>query len=281
VTKAGRWLKFDRAREHLEAAEAERNVVLSGSSPKIDLDCRLEGDAWVCRTGNIERVEAPRLGLLLGDGIQNLRAALDHLVVDLAIIDSGAWPINPRGRLARTQFPVCSKKADFDAGTSEWLLGLSSEHRERIESFQPYETGSDVLESLVDISNEDKHRVVPTVASTDLATAPFVQAIADCTLLREDGSVLGVPCHLPIRQSPLKEHEEILRLPLANVGTRAQVDIVFETLVTVALRDGRNVGNVLAQAPQAVEEILSAFEDDLTTPDAEQTRRVADDAYFG
>ena len=70
-----------------------------------------------------------------------------------------------------------------------------------------------------------------------------------------------------------------MRLPLRDVGPDTHVDIVFETLVTVALRDGRNVGNVLAQSAHEVEEVLAAFEGDLTTPEAQRIRRAADDAY--
>src|SRR5580704_81891 len=53
-------------------------------------------------------------GILLGEIVYNLRAALDYLVFELARHDSGAVQ-------AGTQFPICDFKGRFDGVTDRFL----------------------------------------------------------------------------------------------------------------------------------------------------------------
>ena len=267
--------------EHLQAVRAELATILAGPGPKIELISAFDADdqAWVLSTGDVQRVENTTLGLVVGDAVQNLRAALDHLVLDLSILDSAAWPIDSRGRLIRTQFPVHTCKTNFDSSKSVSLAGLNAAHVSQIEAFQPFVTGSDAVTSLVNISNEDKHRVIQTVVSNDLATSPFVQRTSGCEVVGDAG-IRSAPFQLPILQGSLDAHMEIARLPLTNIDGEPHVDIGIEVLISVTLRDGRGVGNVLEACARVVEEILRDFEQNLATPHADQIRGAADAAYF-
>jgi len=287
VDRPGRWLKLDRGKEHLKALNVELETIFPRDGPAIALTSAFDADhqAWVVRTEDIQRVESNTLGTLIGDVVQNLRAALDYLVWDLSILDSGSWPVDRKGRELRTQFPVCVKKTGpngFDSPTVQTVLldSISPSHKAEIERFQPYVTGDNTLVLLVKISNEDKHRIIQAVLETDLASSPLIMGKIDCDVVGSEG-VLTVPYHrLPMIQGALKPNTEILRLPLANVGPHPHVDVIFEAAVFVAFKDGNTLGNFFAKAPQVVEEVLTAFEADLTIPKARQIRETADGAHL-
>ena len=276
IPKAGRWLKLDRGKEHLKSLHVELGTVLASEQPKMPVTCGFDpqDQSWVCRVGEFRRVGSATAGPLIGDTVQNLRAALDLLIWDLSILDHGSWPLDRNGRELRTQFPICRTKDDFlSRSVQETLLdSISPAHRAEIERFQPYVTGDDTLALLAKISNEDKHRVIQTVFSTDLASSPVVRGFSDC-------KVVGGGGFLPIIQGSLKSCTEILRLPLTNVGLNPKVDVMFEMAIFVAFRDGNAVSHLLTKAAMVVEEILEAFESELSTPQAQAIRQAADAAH--
>jgi hypothetical protein len=99
------------------------------------------------------------LPLAVSDAIHNIRAALDYLVYELALKDSGAIQEG-------TQFPFehCrtgkspgGNPIGFEAVKDRFLRGVNATHRAMIEKLQPY-NGHDWAKNLRDISNPDKHR---------------------------------------------------------------------------------------------------------------------------
>lgn len=131
----------------------------------------------VCRI-HVQRELDPEWGLLCGDFVQNLRAALDHLVWQLVIVSGN----KPGGD---NQFPICStgtrywcsRKDGAPSVRDRMLKGVSDDYRAAIDAVQPYRTpggpqGSP-LSVLASLSNADKHRV------THPAFAVALQADAD------------------------------------------------------------------------------------------------------
>jgi len=89
------------------------------------------------------------LSLPVGDSIYNLRSALDYVVYELAILDSG------KGQ-EHTQFPIVDCENNFDE-QKHHLRGLHEHHIRAIEALQPYK-GIEWTKTLRGISNPDKHR---------------------------------------------------------------------------------------------------------------------------
>ena len=110
-------------------------------------------------------------GVILGDALHNLRSALDHLVAQLVLLNTG--------KLSTTvnAFPIC------DTGAGYWsvgkkgepskrdttLKGVSDAHKALIDEMQPYRTrippgAIHSLSALRDLSNRDKHRLVHLTA---------------------------------------------------------------------------------------------------------------------
>ena len=90
-------------------------------------------------------------GILIGESVYNLRAALDYLAHEIARRDSGT--------IQKTQFPIKDKPSDFwkKDGTAATLPGVNAGHLAAFEALQPYK-GCNWTLMLRDLSNPDKHR---------------------------------------------------------------------------------------------------------------------------
>jgi hypothetical protein len=122
-------------------------------------------------TGEITRPmeKAVMWSVILGDGIHNLRSALDHLVWQLILLNTGKDGSN------ETQFPIASHGARYWSKTKDngpslrerRLKGVSKAHATIIDRCQPYRTNGagklESLEVLQDMDNYDKHRLLHTV----------------------------------------------------------------------------------------------------------------------
>ena len=104
--------------------------------------------------------DSTELRLLVSEILHHLRVTADHLVYNVAWLDSGS-------EQARTQFPIFKKPSDFNVKASSMLAGISAEHCKWFEAVQPY-NGVSWTETLAYLSNNDKHNylieVVPTLA---------------------------------------------------------------------------------------------------------------------
>lgn len=92
----------------------------------------------------------PIIPILVGEIVYHLRAALDYLVYELAILDSGSVK-------DRTQFPIEDAPAGFQGRLKSYLNGINAAHATTIEGLQPY-NGVKWTKTLRTISNPDKHR---------------------------------------------------------------------------------------------------------------------------
>jgi hypothetical protein len=96
--------------------------------------------------------------LLAGEAIQNLRAAIDHLVYEKS------------GGRSSTSFPIFTDRREYEERAPGRLKGGPEEVRTQIAEFQPFrfmpeDSRHHPLAQLSSLSNRDKHRVLSTVAS--------------------------------------------------------------------------------------------------------------------
>lgn len=97
------------------------------------------------------------VGIVVGEAIYNLRAALDYLIFELAAFDSGS-------EKPQTQFPIEDSKEFFARRRPSLLNGVSNQHATVIEWKQPYNRVM-WTQTLRDISNPDKHRKLTSTRS--------------------------------------------------------------------------------------------------------------------
>jgi hypothetical protein len=106
-----------------------------------------------------------RWATIAGDFIQNTRAALDHLVWALVLLN-GEQPSR------QNQFPILDRAPATTRERQTWdraLSGVSEAARERIELAQPYQREDapehHLLYGLREMSNTDKHRTLLVTAT--------------------------------------------------------------------------------------------------------------------
>jgi hypothetical protein len=157
----GAYIRLGRAEEHIaelkdlgvSLLEREMEIVLDGIRANMKF---------------APSISIPlKYSVLIGETIYNLRAALDYLIYELAILDSGTMQ-------ERTQFPIYDTPNGFRGRPRTCLGGISEVHTTAIELLQPY-NGVDWTKRLQSISNPDKHRhlvVAQPTGTVDFTTSP-------------------------------------------------------------------------------------------------------------
>lgn len=108
----------------------------------------------------------PRMALLVGEFLYELRAALDNCLYEVAVLHSGHNPPPGHGVL---QFPIYDDRANWDRNLYR-LKYLSDEHRELLERIQPYHVEEqykrlNCLAMLNDLARIDRHRTLHLVGA--------------------------------------------------------------------------------------------------------------------
>ena len=101
-------------------------------------------------------------GVIIGEIIHNLRSALDHLVWQLALLQTST-PYD------RTAFPITTTRNNYRDSGRRLVQDLTARQEALIKWLQPYRRGQkakcDFLWLLQDVNNTDKHRVIQTVGT--------------------------------------------------------------------------------------------------------------------
>jgi hypothetical protein len=163
---SGVFLKLERAEEHIETVREQVESFRKRNPPPFGF--RTEETPGQNKSIKYAlyatiREEPPReLSLPVGDAIQNMRSALDHLIYELA---------TPSGRRSRRlQFPIFTDECEFKVLSPPLIQSITGDERTLIERVQPYAAtnppSDDPLTVLRKLSNRDKHRLlVPMIAA--------------------------------------------------------------------------------------------------------------------
>ncbi len=211
--------RVERAKHHLDDLNDEIARFLASVPYPITQEPDPERGGYLFRI-HIKEEIPDSLGLIFGDFVHNLRAALDNLMFELLGAPATGW-VRP--------FPVCSKSADFKKIERALRQQVSAEAFRVIERVQPFHAtdASDRrkrLQLLHDFWNEDKHRTTTPVvfASYFASAAAYREDPQDKTLGFEanfgeiqDGKVIGwvagaepdrrfqFPVHLRFHEKPI------------------------------------------------------------------------------
>lgn len=153
---AGVWAKMQRAATHRDALKLAAVAYVAIPPYRVGSTTK-EGLVTLRAEPTLE--PPVELALILGDLVQCLRSALDHL----------AWAFartvapTPSGR---TQFPIMDQRPD-DFASEPQVRDIPKEVRDILEEMQPYRPDDEIggmigreLASLRRLSNRDKHRVL-------------------------------------------------------------------------------------------------------------------------
>ena len=177
----GVWAKVARAAEHLNVLDEYIAATLAPGTNQPVVSVRFDAETrecivYVSEMGDFSEIPV-RCALIVGDVVHNLRAALDHLALQLAITSTKGNVKRPD----RTAFPICDSRRHFLADARRYLREVRG-FRTRIEKLQPYPRRQRNLGLIFlrELDNRDKHRLlIPAiVAPEEIRVALRAGAIA-------------------------------------------------------------------------------------------------------
>lgn len=187
------------------------------------------GEVWH-KVAYVPEIPAP-LGLLLGDALYNLRAALDYLAYELVLAGGN----EPSGQ---TAFPIFDTADEYWERMARKVKGMRQSAIEAINRIQPYEGGfSHALWQLHRLNNIDKHRALLTIALVNTArtmTPSEEQQFAE-RFKRVHGAYPTGTSQWRFRRGkgfpvPLNAGDVLLKVPISEVqeDMRFGFDIAFD-----------------------------------------------------
>jgi hypothetical protein len=194
------------------------------------------------------------LPLIAGEIAHQLRSALDHLVWQLVISNTGQPPTGNS-----TQFPIYNTEAGYNSTRAQSrITGVSAAAAQLIRAVQPYHMGANANNVLTwllqELNNTDKHRVIPV-------TTTFT-SVALITMRREGGPPVDILPWLEVVREPLRDGMEIARVPItedmnsATFDIRSGFDLAFEQVGNLRCHP---MSDLLTKITNYVERLIESF----------------------
>lgn len=254
---ASSWAKLQRAQEHFDVlqAECDRIMEAKGNAVEVGQYFEPETSSYLFVISKLPSLD--HLALVVGDVLQNLRNALDHMV----------WQLVDEGTLAepgeRTQFPFAKPGADWASVRGDRLKGVSDSQAAIIERHQPKERGewaeSWSLGLLGTLSNEDKHHVlIPSlVFPVDLTFDRFISVGCNIEEIQP----------LLAQNRPLEFGTELVRVVVSELRPERNMEMQTTLTVRPLLRDtGLDLRDVLIGLRGMVVNVVTEVELSLGYP---------------
>lgn len=214
---------MERAEVHRHALDSDIKTWLGANPYALVADEDVATRHKVFRLQVNVRPDLLGWGIILGDAVHNLRAALDHVVWQLAELkaqppDHTEFPIFH----SRNKFGATDKHGPTRASGLSKIVGLPVETRHIVERAQPYHRGGEAhlhpLWVLHRLNNLDKHRVV--------IPALFVPNgyVAEFTVNTRESRRLSVD---PVtwRREPLEDGAVVFTVDLSMVDRDVEINV--------------------------------------------------------
>ncbi len=228
--------KLTRADAHLQELWSELKEFSSSNPYSIRSETNLKSAEKTIRCSYfVGRFTEPpeHWSLLIGDAIQNMRAALDHAT--WALVVSQCSNTFAKRNIRKIYFPIHTAKGGFEKDTV--ALAVRPEARAVLEELQPYsrredDPKRDAFVAIRELSNLDKHRALSLVVMrghmSEVTTRPFLQG----------GRVVFV------EEGPLRKGAQVVRFTAARPPPPAQVEVDFSLTVEVSIESPKPAANV-------------------------------------
>jgi len=194
------------------------------------------------------------LTLIAGEVVHQLRSALDHLVFDLVIENTGAEPPG-----IKSGFPIFKAVEGYNDRAPAMIRGVADAAVTRIRGAQPFHLGDRAEEALTwavqQLNNTDKHRTIPMTFVYPFAAAVHMR-------IGNDPPIPIVPWQEEVGE-PLTDGKEIARVRLpdgtqnATFNVPVGVDIAF---VQVGALRNHPVNDLLLKATDHIRQLIASFE---------------------
>jgi hypothetical protein len=210
--------KLDRAQEHFDAIQTEIAAFDELNPYRTVHDHNADFTEHYLHLRLVEPFPGERWGCIFGDGVQNLRSALDHLVYAIAIRESGQ---DPPPEYRRLMFPVLDPPKPLPMSK---IRTLSKPVQAAIVAEQPDSNRLDdsLLWQLDQLNVADKHRVIHvTLTQSDFGG------------YRIEGGTPKAPMKVTWNLRPLDGKAPLLRLTFESPQPNVKVSATGTGLIGV------------------------------------------------
>ena len=154
---AGPLLKLNRAKFHIENLRATLEQFIA-TNPYRTITKHDPETGYV--THYLERADPipATCSVLVGDALNNLRSALDHLAQQFYLVGSGATTES-----FKISYPIFEDVTSYNEGAGGKVIGMRQEAIDFISATKPYHGGNDLLWQIHKLNIIDKHRTLLTV----------------------------------------------------------------------------------------------------------------------
>ena len=151
--------KVVRADQHIQDLQTQHETFLTANPYKIATKRDPETRRLIYY---LSQALAPedRMATTLGDILQNLISALDHLAYQLVCVGTATDGPHPH-----VYFPIADDYAKYEATKNARTKGMRPDAIKAIDAIRPYRGGNDSLWKLSKLNNIDKHRLIITIGS--------------------------------------------------------------------------------------------------------------------
>jgi hypothetical protein len=248
--------KTTRAKQHLADLEETLRAFFASKPYKVGTRRDPQSRRLVYSVTSVADT-TPRISLVAGEVLQNLRSALDHLGFQLYLTGTGGGG----GPGRHIQFPIFDGPAKYRSESPRRLQGMRPDAIKAIGGIEPYQGGNGHhLWVLSELNNTDKHRLLITVASA------FRSVNLGAHVRQHLQKVLGDKLVLPALDAFFRPADRLCPLKVGDVlfsdGPDADVtpDLGFRFDVALSeppFVDGEPLFDTLQKLVQCVEGVVA------------------------
>lgn len=249
-------IKPNRAKAHIVELSNAIDAFMASKPYNVDFKENLQARERTYYVNFVKQIPLD-LSAILGDAIQNLRSALDHLAAHLVSIG----PPGPRTK--RIYFPIFESVAEYEAGKMGKIQGVGKVAMQAIDAVQPYKKGNGwALWDLHVMNNVDKHNLlIPVWGSLTSHSFPKSEKGKMDSLFKSQYPT-GLPRGMHTAASGplfLKDGGELLTIPISEIGDYMdfRIRIAFGEPENVR---GKEVISTLNNMHRIVMETITNFE---------------------
>ena len=251
-------VKVHRAKDHFHSLEAQIHAYLASNPYAIRTRRDPDTRRLIYFISSVQPTP-PTVSAVLGDTIQNLRSALDHLAYQLVSIGIGKTPSS------HVYFPIADDAAKYHEQRSKQVNGARQEAISAIDALTPYRGANDTLWRLHKLNNVDKHRVLITAGSAfrsiNVGSHLFREMQRqDPRLAGIDASQLSAFFRPADRMFPLKAGDELF-IDGPDAVVNDQLQFRFDVAIgEPGIIVGESVLEAVKPMVDLVDQIVSSFE---------------------
>lgn len=252
-------IKIERAKKHINDLDVSCKSFFSSDPYIVETKSDPKTGQHAYHLIGVKDV-LPTISTIVGDILQNLRSALDHMAFQL-------FKVGPGGRSGgdgrHIYFPIFDDATKYKSGVIGKVKGMRQDAIDAIHAVKPYKGGNEVLWRLHALNNLDKHRLLITAVSS-LSAHSILPSVRAKMVKGFRGSRPNDPIPdlhgtlMDVRHVPLKAGDILLAIPESEVEQYMQFHFII-TFAETGIIEGEPIIETLHQMADLIDNIVAIF----------------------